>query len=344
MSCVPELRFKEFNGEWEEKELCEVSNINPNSSDLPDNFIYIDLESVESGILKQKNEIQKENAPSRAQRVLEQGNILFQTVRPYQKNNLFFDYDDDFYVSSTGYAQLRAIDNPNFLFQIIHLGKFVIEVLKKCTGTSYPAINSTDLKKIKVNIPKLEEQEKIANFLSKIDEKITILENKLELWNSYKKGVMQQLFSQQLRFKDENGNSYPDWESFELNKIADTFTGLFGKTKEDFGEGSPFITYKSIFDNVKIDVSKLEYVNVSSSEKQNNVQYGDIFFTTSSETPDEVGMASVFLDDVKNCYLNSFCFGFRLKDRNNFSPEFLGYFFRSPIVRNEIKKIGTRKY
>ncbi len=231
MGCVPELRFKKFSKKWEKKKLEEIADINPKSENLPDSFIYIDLESVENGLLKQKNQIFKENAPSRAQRILEIEDILFQTVRPYQKNNLFFNFDDSFYVSSTGYAQLRAIENPNFLFQIIHKETFVNEVLKRCTGTSYPAINSNDLKKISLNFPLLEEQEKIANFLSKVDEKIAILEDKLQLWETYKKGIMEQLFSQQLRFKDDEGNSYPDWEEKKLGTVCEIQMGQSPSSK-----------------------------------------------------------------------------------------------------------------
>ena len=105
-----------------------------------------------------------------------------------------------------------------------------------------------------------------------------------------------------LRFPEFSG----EWTKTTLGKIGETFNGLTGKSGSDFGQGSPYLTYKSIFDNSRIDLSRVEYVTITDAERkkhtQNEVQYGDIFFTTSSETPDEVGMTSVLLDEVNDCY------------------------------------------
>jgi len=115
------LKFKDENGKhypkWRNKKLKDVSSINPKSQNFPDKFIYIDLESVESGVLKKMQIMTKDEAPNRAQRVLSYGDILFQTVRPYQKNNLFFNINgNENYVASTGYAQISANENSKFLY------------------------------------------------------------------------------------------------------------------------------------------------------------------------------------------------------------------------------------
>ncbi len=222
MNRMPKLRFKEFSGEWEEKKLKNIVEINPRTEELPNEFIYIDLESVENGILKEKKIIQKENAPSRAKRNVKLNDILYQTVRPYQQNNLFFYFDDEFeYIASTGYAQLRSIkNNPKYIYQLLHTKKFLDKVLENCTGTSYPAINSNDLGNINILYTlNIKEQQKIADFLSNIDKKISITEEKLDLFKDYKKGIMQKIFKQELRFKDSNGNDYPEWEEKILGNI-----------------------------------------------------------------------------------------------------------------------------
>ncbi len=198
---TPRLRFPEFRkaGPWEVKRLGEVCEINPTGADLPERFVYIDLESVEAGELVHRKIISREGAPSRAQRVLSPGDIVFQMVRPYQKNNLLFSLKDgEHYVASTGYAQLRAYGSAEFLFQLIHTDPYVAAVLEKCTGSNYPAINSSDLSEIHVHVPSLAEQQKIAECLTALDDLIRTQGARLEAHKAHKRGLMQQLFPQDI--------------------------------------------------------------------------------------------------------------------------------------------------
>lgn len=136
------------------------------------------------------------------------------------------------------------------------------------------------------------------------------------------------------------------WIDIQLGKLGKTFGGLTGKTKTDFGEGKPYITYVNIFKNAKVDPNEVSLVKISKDEKQNKVKYGDIFFTTSSETIEEVGMTSVLLDEIGEAYLNSFCFGFRLNDFETLLPEYARYLFREQKVRHQIslKGQGSTRY
>ena len=118
-----------------------------------------------------------------------------------------------------------------------------------------------------------------------------------------------------------------------MGSCGTTYSGLSGKTKEDFGHGNArFVPYTNVFDNPLTDTKRLEAVEIDSS--QNNVAYGDVFFTVSSETPDEVGMSSVWLSDQEDVYLNSFCFGYR--QDSTFDPHYLAYMLRSSSVRSDL--------
>jgi type I restriction enzyme S subunit len=125
-----------------------------------------------------------------------------------------------------------------------------------------------------------------------------------------------------------------------LSELGFTYAGLSGKTQKDFGRGKPFIPFMNIMSNGKIDPKFMGLVDVAPNERQNAVQKGDLFFTTSSETPEEVGMTSVLLEDVGECYLNSFCFGFRLYNFDDLLPEFAPYLFRGCEVRKQIINLG----
>lgn len=195
---IPRIRFPEFGtaSAWKEKPLKAVSSINPTAHGLPESFVYIDLEAVVNGELIKRNRIAREGAPSRAQRLLESGDVIFQIVRPYQRNNLYLDFESEGpYVASTGYAQLRAFGSKPFLFQAVHHDAFVEKVVARCTGSNYPAINSSDLAEITLHMPPTEaEQHRIASCLGSLDTLITEQANKLAKLKTHKQGLMQGLF------------------------------------------------------------------------------------------------------------------------------------------------------
>ena len=123
------------------------------------------------------------------------------------------------------------------------------------------------------------------------------------------------------------------WEQRKLGDMGSTFNGLSGKTKDDFGHGeAKFITYMNVFSNPIADLTMTESIEID--KKQKSVKAGDVFFTTSSETPDEVGMSSVMPEDADNIYLNSFCFGYRPTEK--FDLNYLAYVLRADSFRKEM--------
>ena len=173
-SNVPEIRFKGFSDTWEQRKLGELAVFNP-KEEIPDVFEYVDLESVvDTEMLSHRTE-EKATAPSRAQRLAHTGDLFYQTVRPYQKNNYLFEKPDKHYVFSTGYAQLRPFIDGYFLLSLVQNGQFVKTVLDNCTGTSYPAINANDLAEIEVFSPKDEqEHHQIGTYFRNLDNLITL--------------------------------------------------------------------------------------------------------------------------------------------------------------------------
>ena len=193
---VPKIRFLNFSSRWDKKELGEISKFNP-TADLPDVFEYIDLESVQGTTILNHRTEKKVSAPSRAQRLARWGDIFYQTVRPYQKNNCLYDLPYDNYVFSTGYAQIRPDLNNYFLFSYIQNEKFVSKVLKRSIGTSYPSINSKDLSKIIVGFPNnIEEQNKLGEFFKQLDDTITLQQQLLNDHKQLKKAMLQKMFPQ----------------------------------------------------------------------------------------------------------------------------------------------------
>ena len=179
------------------------------------------------------------------------------------------------------------------------------------------------------------EQKAIGSFLGNLDDLITLHQRKFEKLVQLKKSMLDKMFPKPgERFPEIRFAGFTDpWEQRKLGNCGTTYGGLTGKTKEDFGHGNArFIPYTNVFDNPLTDTKRLEAVEIDSS--QNQVVYGDVFFTVSSETPDEVGMSSVWLSDQEDVYLNSFCFGYR--QDSTFDPHYLAYMLRSSSVRSNL--------
>ena len=149
-------------------------------------------------------------------------------------------------------------------------------------------------------------------------------------------------------YKQTDIGSIPeDWDVRPIHKLGKIYGGLSGKVKTDFGHGNAFyIPFMNIMNNVVINMNYFENVRVSKREIQQKTQKGDLFFNGSSETPEEVGMCSVLLDEVFDLYLNSFCFGFRLNNLRKIDGLWLAYFFRSNFGRQLIYSLaqGATRY
>ncbi len=204
---------------WQRVRLGDIAEINPPTI-IPNVFYYIDLENVEKGQLLNKQLMTKNKAPSRARRLLSKNDILYQLVRPYQRNNYFFTLNGD-YVASTGYAQIRTLQNPSFLYFALHSNYFVNAVLDRCEGTSYPAVSSNELKKCEVILPPLNEQSAIVNILSGLDRYLYSLDALILKKESVKKALSFELLSQRKRLKGFN----QAWQSVRLGDICEIVKG-----------------------------------------------------------------------------------------------------------------------
>ena len=249
---VPTIRFKGFTDDWEQRKLKELVEFNP-SEELPDEFEYVDLESVVGTEMISHRHENKATAPSRAQRVAHQGDLFYQTVRPYQKNNYLFDKPDNDYVFSTGYAQMRPYIDGHFLLDLVQTERFVKIVLDNCTGTSYPAINANDLSSIKITYPQCRnEQQTIGVFLASIDNLITLHQRKLKQLQTLKKYFLQNMFPAKgekvpaIRFKGFTG----DWEQKKITDISKIFIGLVTNMTENYrDQGTLLIRNSDIREN-----------------------------------------------------------------------------------------------
>ncbi len=203
-------------------------------------------------------------------------------------------------------------------------------------------LNLRIIKSLPCAFPSLSEQKCIAEALSDADSMIFSLEKLIAKKKAVKQGAMQELLTGKKRLPGFTG----DWSGYRIGKMGDFYSGLSCKSKKDFDCGEAhFITFLNVLSNIKVDTSILARVNVKANESQNVVQKGDLFFNTSSETPEEVGMCAVLDEDLQDTYLNSFCFGFRLLD-NTHNPLFLSYYLNSSIGRKimSILAQGATRY
>lgn len=344
---IPALRFPEFTDQWNSDKLGSIATFSKgkgiSKADIDENgatecIRYGELYTVYSEVI---SEIKSKTNLDIDSLVLSDANdviipasgetqIDIATASCVLKAGVALSGDLNIIKSETDGVFLSYYLNNAKKYKIARLAQ----------GISVVHLYSSQLASLNVNIPSPDEQTKISAFLMSIDKRIKILEKKKAELEHYKKGVMQKLFAGTIRFKKDDGSDFPDWEEMKLGELGETFNGLTGKTKVDFGEGKPYIQYMQIFSNSQIDTSQFGLVKIEDGENQSKAQLGDVFFTTSSETPNEIGTSSVLTVEVDEVYLNSFCFGYRPNSLDELVPEFSQFFFRSENVRRKVIKLA----
>lgn len=198
------------------------------------------------------------------------------------------------------------------------------QIRRIAQGTKIYSINSKNFSECYVGIPSKDEQQKIADLLRLIDERIATQNKIIDKLQSLIKGLNDSLYAQ---YGNEVKTSFAN--------LGTSYSGLSGKSAQDFGSGKPFITYLNVYSNNAINENDFQYVAIKDGEKQNIVEYGDVLFTLSSETPEEVGLGSVYLGKEK-VYLNSFCFGIHIINTKVAFPPYLSYYVSSTPFRKFI--------
>ena len=179
------------------------------------------------------------------------------------------------------------------------------------------------------------EQETIAELFNLIEERIQTQKKIIEDLKKLKDAINNSLH-----------NNINEFQLFSFNELGNDYSGLTGKSSEDFGSGLPYISYLNVFRNDIVTDESFDYVKVSKTEKQNVVSYGDLLFTLSSETPSEVGIGAIYLGKTNPIYLNSFCFGVHLSNQENIYGPYLAYFVTSQYFRKTILPFaqGSTRY
>ena len=330
---VPNLRFPEFHGEWEKCRLGDVctflsggtpkidikeywngtipfvSAISMHDTYILDSKIHISEEGLKHG----SRLLTKDNLL-----LLVRGSMLWNTIPIcLNKNDVAFNQD------VKGIIANDTI-NKEFLLYWLKSKEQRLKYMVTGTGLGAGKLDTSDLLSMIVYIPAMKEQDKVARLLSLFDERIATQNKIIDKLQSLIKGLNDFLYTQ---YGGEVLTSFAE--------LGTSYSGLSGKSAQDFGSGKPFITYLNVYSNNVINENEFQYVAIKDDEKQNVAEYGDVLFTLSSETPREVGIGSVYLGKEK-VYLNSFCFGIHITNMEVAFPPYLSYYVSSTAFRKFI--------
>ena len=327
------MRFPEFKNDWNDYRLRDLCTFHSGGTPSIDNVEYWEGEiSFVSAVAMHNTHIEKtpltltEKGLRNGSKLLEAGNLLLLVRGSMLWNKIPICYND---VDVAFNQDVKGIV-PNskttslFLLNWIQSHENRIKYMVTGTGIGAGKLDSEDLLALNIKLPSLNEQKKIEKFLSLIDERIETQIRIIEKLQSLMKGL-----------NDYLQDSVPLSYSLSFTDIGEDYSGLSGKSAEDFGSGKPYITYVSIYANNFVEDDCCGKVSVERNEKQNVVQKGDMLFTLSSETPEEVCYGAVYLGNSTETYLNSFCFGVRNREEKVFSP-YMAYFFNSSRFRRKV--------
>ena len=314
MSNVPKLRFKEFSGEWEKKTIGDVSKIfgrigyrGYTVEDIvqkgdgaialsPGNFVNNRLNIESSTYISW---FKYEESP---EIMIENGDILFvKTGSTYGKTAFVTNLDENATINPQIVVLKEINMNNTLLSYIVSNTNIKKQVERIVVGGAIPTMSQKELAKMKFYLPSKQEQEKIALFFTSIDTKIEQLSKKEELLQQYKKGVMQKIFNQEIRFKKDDGSEFCDWEEKKLGDICKLQGGFAFKSEQFRKSGIPIIRISNISNiNNYIDRENIVYYDAIPNDRNFSITNGDLIVAMSGAT---TGKASIYNLNEK-AYLN----------------------------------------
>ncbi len=342
----PSIRFKGYTEPWEQRKLGEVGETFTGlSGKTKEDFghgeaKFITYVNVFNNAIADLNGFDSIEIDTK-QSVVNYGDVLFTTSSETPKevgmSSIWLGEEENIYLNSFcfGYRPEKNVFDLYYLAFMLRSSEIRKKFMLLAQGISRFNISKTKVMEISIPIPTLPEQAAIGSFFQELDQLITLQQRELELMKEGKKTLLSKMFPKDREnFPEVRFPGFTDaWEQRKLGEVGETFTGLSGKTKEDFGHGeAKFITYVNVFNNAIADLNGFDSIEIDT--KQSVVNYGDVLFTTSSETPKEVGMSSIWLGEEENIYLNSFCFGYR-PEKNVFDLYYLAFMLRSSEIRKK---------
>ena len=328
---VPNLRFPEFQGEWEKKSLGEIGDsfigltYRPTDVVSEGGLIVFRSSNIQNGCMDYKD-IVRVNKNVKEKLITKKDDLLVcarnGSARLIGKNAILHETDTN--QTFGAFMMVFRSDKNHFVHQLLNTRRYSSQVSENL-GARINQITSSDLSSFEFFFPKENsEMNKISALLDLLDERIATQNKIIDKLQSLIKGLNDFLYTQ---YGGEVLTSFAE--------LGTSYSGLSGKSAQDFGSGKPFITYLNVYSNNVIKENDFQYVAIKDDEKQNVVKYGDVLFTLSSETPEEVGVGSVYLGKEK-VYLNSFCFGFHITNTEVAFPPYLSYYVSLTAFRKFI--------
>ncbi len=313
---------------WERFRFEEITNriaetVDPNTTDLK---TYVGLEHIDA----ENIHIKRFGTPddvSGGKLKCYPGDVIFGKRRAYQRKAAIVDFEGICSAHAFVFRANPKVIDPKLFPFFLHSDQFMHRAVDISVGGLSPTINWGDLKGQEFLLPPKAEQARLAELLWAMDD--VIEKEKINKLN-YEQFAKRYLFDS---ISGKLSNNFSEWAEYFFGELGESYGGLTGKTKDDFGKGAPFVNYMNVFKNSKVNPEQVDYVNIEIGESQNELKYGDILITGSSETPEELGMSAVVLNDLKGYYLNSFCFGFRLNNFEVLLPEYARFLMRGEGVR-----------
>ena len=327
---IPNFRFKKYTSNLVKTKLSKIATFNPKSL-LPENFKYIDLESVLGTELVSCREETRETAPSRAQRVAQKGDVFYQLVRPYQKNNYLFDLNENNYVFSTGYAQLRPKVDSAFLLARLQEEGFVNKVIERCTGTSYPAINSKDLSRISITIPEdFDEQSAIGSLFRTLDALLASYKNNLANYQSLKSTMLSNMFP-------KSGQTVPEirLDGFDGEWEIKKFKSISTKRGKSNSKGYDYPAYS--VSNQSGLIPQSEQFDGSRLENLEKTSYKIVEPNEFAYNPARINVGSIAFNDLDETVIVSSLYVIFSLDKS-INNNYALLFIKSPEFNKEVRR------